>query len=393
MRYACVAIPHFPIQVELRRKPKLRGRPVVLIHSSGSQRMVFDTSPRASAVAPGMSVQEALARCSAAVLLEADLSTYRQCFERILDNLGNVSPTVEDGGPGLAYVDLRGLVPMYGDEARVTKALLEAVPLGFYPLVGIADGKFSSYVATSYAHYGGAYQAPGDMRNFLAPLLVETLPVSSKVIARLHSFGIQRLGQVAALGVGPLQAQFGSTGHFMWKLALGIDYCPLVPRRTEQIVREEIDFPVPTVSLGAILLALEHLLVRAFSRPILRGRYARAALLQGEVPQGSLWLKRVNFREAVGSKSKAYEVLKGILSTETLPGPLGSVSLTLSGFTGEAGHQGSFFRDVRQRQQLREMMAQLEVRLGQRPPVFMVREVEPWSRIPERQRALVPYAP
>ena len=393
MRYGCVEIPHFPVQVELRRQPELRGRPVVLIHSSGSRRVVFDTSPRASAVAPGMSIQEALARCKDAVLLGADLPAYRQAFERILDNLGNVSPMVEDGGPGLAYVDLRGLASMYGGEARLATALLEAVPPGFFPQVGIADGKFSSSVAASYANYGGAYRAPEDVRGFLATLPVEILPVSWEVVTRLQGFGLERLEQVAALGVGPMQAQFGPSGRFMWELACGIDRRPLVPRRTEETVREEMDFPAPTVSLGAVLLMLEHLLARAFSRPILRGRYVRAALMEGELLQRAPWLKRVSFREAVGSKGKAYEVLKGALGSGALPGPLESMRLTLSGLTGESGQQGSFFTDVRQRNQLRETMAQLEARLGQRPPVFTVREVEPWSRIPERRRALVPYSP
>ena len=61
--------------------------------------------------------------------------------------------------------------------------------------------------------------------------------------------------------------------------------------------------------------------------------------------------------------------------------------------TGEAGLQSSLFNDVRREENLREAVRQLEVRLGRRPPIYQVREVEPWSRIPERRQALVQYVP
>ena len=39
------------------------------------------------------------------------------------------------------------------------------------------------------------------------------------------------------------------------------------------------------------------------------------------------------------------------------------------------------------------MIKQLAVRLGHRPPIYQVRGVEPWSRIPERRQALVEFDP
>ena len=39
------------------------------------------------------------------------------------------------------------------------------------------------------------------------------------------------------------------------------------------------------------------------------------------------------------------------------------------------------------------MMKQLEGRLRGKPPIYQVREIEPWSRIPERRQALVQFDP
>jgi hypothetical protein len=38
-------------------------------------------------------------------------------------------------------------------------------------------------------------------------------------------------------------------------------------------------------------------------------------------------------------------------------------------------------------------LRQLGARLGVQPPIYHVREVEPWSRLPERRQALVPFSP
>ncbi|HZA24247.1 MAG TPA: DNA polymerase Y family protein, partial [Dehalococcoidia bacterium] len=64
---------------------------------------------------------------------------------------------------------------------------------------------------------------------------------------------------------GSIQAQFGVEGLKAWQLANGIDHSPLVPRPFRELVSESLTFPSPTVTLSAILVAIEFLLTRAFS--------------------------------------------------------------------------------------------------------------------------------
>jgi hypothetical protein len=47
------------------------------------------------------------------------------------------------------------------------------------------------------------------------------------------------------------------------------------------------------------------------------------------------------------------------------------------------------WRDVKRDDDLRETVSQLRARLKVAPPIYQVRELEPWSRIPERRYALV----
>ncbi|MDA0988868.1 MAG: DNA polymerase Y family protein [Chloroflexi bacterium] len=393
MRVACVLIPHFAVQIEVRRCPDLQGKPVVLVHSKGSRRFIYDASPRASGVSPGMALSTALGRCKEAVLLDANLPLYQTASKVLLDALSRVSPVVEDSAPGLAYVDVHGLLEMYGGETRMVTALLQAVPNGFAPQVGIGDGKFPAYIAATHAHYHGAAQGTEEPSSYLANVSVGMLPVPFKTIKRLQGFGLTSLGQVAAVGVGPMQAQFGHEGRFMWGLSVGRDTRLIVPRQNQETVMEYLEFPGPSATLPSLLLAVEVLLGRIFSLAHMRGRYVRSVTLEGDGEMTSSWQKSVSFRDAIGSKERIFTVLEGALDSVVLPHPLIGLRLTLGGITGESGQQGSLFAEVRQRDRLKTTMAQMEERLGTRPPVYVVREVEPWSRIPERRHALIPFAP
>ena len=393
MKIACVLVTHLPIKTELRRYPELRGRPVVITESYGSKELVLDSSSEARGVIAGMSLQEAVSRCKNTILLQADAPYYESGFDALVRSLEQRSPLVEKAELGSAYVGLDGLEAMYGGEARLITSLLQAVPQEFNPRIGVALGKFPAYVAAVTSGGGRATRVPGDVAGFLKEFSIDLLPLSWENKTRLHRFGLHTLGQLAALPLGSVQAQLRAEGKKAWELASGIDRSPLLPCRREEVVTEFLTFPSPTITQYAILTAMETLLGRAFARPQIRGKYVRTAAIESQVLRHPPWTKRFAFKEAVGNKEKALFALKSRLDTIALPGPLEDMKLTLAGFTGESGIQSSLFLDVRKREQLREMMQQLEALLGCRPPIFQVRDVEPWSRIPERRQALVPFEP
>ena len=390
MAVACVLVTHLPLKTELLRQPALRGKAVLVVGRSGTQRTVIDRSSAAHDVVAGMALEQALARCPYAAIVEANEPAYREVWERMLDRLEQRSPVVEDAELGLAYVELRGLEQLYGDEPELLKAVLGAVPQTYRPRLGVAEGKFPAFAAALHAEACRAVRVPENAAAFLAPLPVMFLPASWKIKERLLGFGLDVMGSIARLPFNAMQGEFGREGARLCRLANGRDDAPWVPRRHEEAFVSEVAFAIPTTSLPAIHIALEGLLTRAFAGK-LRGRFARVALLKGHIGAGPPWSKRIAFREPVGSRDRALFILRSRLENLTLPGPLERLSLTLSGITGEAGRQESLFLDVRRRAQLDDAVRQLRARLGEESPVYRIREVEPWSRIPERRRALVPY--
>jgi len=393
---ACMLVTHLPVKAEIRRYPQLRGKPVIITESYGSRDLVLDSSAEVKGVSAGMPLAEGMARCKNASLIQADAPYYNTTFDKLIKALELRSPVVARDGLGCAYVGLEGLELMYGGEARMIASLLQAAPAEFNPRVGVAGGKFPAYIAAVTTPGGRATRVPRDsasMAAFLKGLSIGLLPLSWANKTRLHRFGIHTLDQLSALPEGAVQAQLGTEGRKAWLLACGVDNSPLTPNRTQQIVEESLTFPSPTITWTPILTGLGTLLGRAFARPEIGGRYVRTATIESRVYRLPPWVKRFGFKEALGSRDRALFALKSRLDSVTLPGPLEDMKLTLEGFTGESGIQTNLFSDVRKQEQLKEMMRQLEALLGGKPPIYQMKEIEPWSRIPERRQALVPFDP
>ena len=160
---------------------------------------------------------------------------------------------------------------MYGGEARLAVALLGAVPDYLRPRVGLADGKFSAFVAARTAAALGAVKVPPDVEAFLAPHSVDLLPIANGVKEAMHRFDLHTLGDVASWRVRLLVDQFGGDGRLAWELARGVDRRPLVAMKHEESVTECLAMPPASASLEMLMAAVDRLLQRTFTRPDVRG--------------------------------------------------------------------------------------------------------------------------
>lgn len=391
-KIACALITHLPLKAEMKRHAELGDGPAIVFADSGRGPRVLDSSPEVGAAA-GMPLQEAVSRYKNAALIEADRPYYHAVFDRIVDSLLQRSPLVERADLGRAYVGVHGLEDVYGGEARAMTALLNGMPEGYGPRIGLAGAKYPAYVAAVTGREGQVTKVPEDAAGFLRDVTVDLLPIGWDSRARLHGFGLHTMGQVASLHVGAIQAQLGPEGRVAWELSNGIDHSRLDAVRREEVVSESVTFPSPATTLSALLPAAEMLLARVFAHPAVRGRYVRSMFVEGRVMNRPPWRKTFAFKSPVGAVDRALSTIESWLETVRLPGPLEDLCLTVSGVTGDSGIQSSLLTDVRKREQLRETMRQLETRLRTKPPVYKVMELEPWSRIPERRLALVQFEP
>src|SRR6476620_10534095 len=101
----------FDASVELRRRPELRGKPVVVC-GSGPRAVVTTASYEARRLAgihSAMPAAVARRRLPDAVYLQPDFTAYREASGQVMEILRGNAETVEVIGLDEAYIDLTGL--------------------------------------------------------------------------------------------------------------------------------------------------------------------------------------------------------------------------------------------------------------------------------------------
>ena len=395
MKLACVLIPHLRALIELRRRPHLRKRSILIADRSHGRPAVADFLPDRSVMRQAMPLGQALSLCSDAAVLEADEPRYRGVFDGVLAALQGVSDRVEAADMGTAYVGLSGLEGMYGGEARLARALLNAVPLDLQPKVGLGRGKFPAFMAARKSKPHGAVRIPTNVKSFLAPHPIGLLPVSPKLKEEMHRLGLHRMGDVATLARDVFADRFGPEGRRAWELCNGIDRIPLVPLAFEEAVVERTSLPFHTSSMEALLVALDTLLRRAYARPDMEGRCAGTADISCAAVGWPAWGKNLRFKHPADSWQRASFVLRGRLEMDPPTQPVEEMSLTLSNFTPESGTQMEMLKDARDdmHERLVEVDRKLKPLMGGGHALHTIARVAPWHPAPEMRALQVPVDP
>ncbi len=200
----------FYVSIELRRRPELRGLPVI-VAGSGPRAVVTTASYEARKYGVGSAMPAARARrlCPQAVVLAPDFTTYREASREVMEIVRGHVERVEVVGLDEAYLDLSGL---YSPRAAMRRLIAEiGARTELTCSVGIGPNKLVAKVASDAEKPAGfvvltreqacarfAQAAPG-----LVP------GIGPKTAARLAELGLTTLGAVGAAPERVLVERFG----------------------------------------------------------------------------------------------------------------------------------------------------------------------------------------
>lgn len=406
MDVACLVVPDFLVALARREHPELARRPIVVGGAPEEHAQVTACSAEAAAagVTVGTTLRRALALCPRAVFLPIQEGFARAEAANLAALVEERSPLVEAVAPGHLHFEIRGLARLAGlSEADYLRQLRESIAreMRLPVRLGAAAGVFAAHVAACYGvpRRGAAPPADpaptlvpaGAERDFLAGAPVEALPVDPVIHLRLRLFGLESLGQVAEIPVSAMQAQFGPDGARARALARGEDPSRIIPRREELRVSQELELPAPAASSEPLVVGTEALLQRALAHDDVRGQAVRRVDWWLNLESGERVARRIVFREPTNDLRRMLFILRGKIEQLQLDAAAAGIGVTLSGLCSEYAHQGNLWHTGPRRQrELEEAIDQLNARAGE-PQVYRVVEVQPWSRIPERQLALVAF--
>ncbi|MBE7187381.1 DNA polymerase IV [Jatrophihabitans endophyticus] len=223
----------FFASVEIRRRPELAHRPVVV--GGGHRGVVAAASyeARRYGVRSAMSMSQALRLCPRAVVLPPDRAAYQAASAQVMGILRDVTPLVEPLSLDEAFLDVAGAVRGLGRPADIARRIRARVQseMGLTCSVGVAPTKFVAKLASARCKPDGLLVVPAArVLDFLHPLPVTALwGVGARTNESLGRLGIRTVHDLAETPPDTLRRAVGAAAaEHLAALAAGID-----PRRVE----------------------------------------------------------------------------------------------------------------------------------------------------------------
>ncbi len=242
----------FFASVELKKKPELKGKPVIVGGDGDpAKRGVVSAASyeaRRFGIRSGMPLRTAYKRCPNAVFLPVDFEAYERESEKFMAILQEYTPLIESFGLDEAFMDVTENPKDALDIAREIKQRIKN-ELGLTVSVGIASNKLLAKMASDMNKPNGfTVIRDKDIDKTLSNLSVRKLwGVGEKTEKRLNELGIKTIGGLAKLPVQHLIRNFGdSFGRMLFEYSHGIDNSTVVPFYEPNSMGREITFQEDT---------------------------------------------------------------------------------------------------------------------------------------------------
>ena len=257
----------FYASVEMRARPELRGKPVVIgaDPKQGKGRGVVATcsyEARAFGIRSAMPISQAFVLCPHAVFLPPDFPRYVKASADVMAILKAQGLPFEQVSIDEAFLDVSrlGTFPAATDLAvRIKDTIL--THLGLTCSIGLAPTKVVAKIASDVHKPGGlTVVEPENLFSFLAPMPVRKIPgIGKKSEAVLFEMGIRTIRDLAAYDIQVLIARFGRSAVTLQDIAAGIDRSEVEEREGVKSVSRETTFADDTDDVQLIAATMDTL--------------------------------------------------------------------------------------------------------------------------------------
>jgi DNA polymerase IV (DinB-like DNA polymerase) len=279
-----VDLDYFYAQVEERRNPSIKDKPVVVCVYSGrtEESGVVATAnyiARKYSVNSGIPIVLAKKRLDGvdSVFIRMDHDYYKQVSDRIMVILKSGSDGFEQMGIDEGYLDISqrsGLSYHRATEiARSIKGEIKNQE-GLTCSVGVGPNKLVAKIASDVEKPNGlTVVRPEEVLQFLYPLPVDrVVGVGRKTSERLELMGIRTIGELAALDVQRLMEEFGdSLGTYLHNASKGMDEDPIRERGDAESISRIATLKQDTRDIGLIMQRADQLCLEVHERLLQRG--------------------------------------------------------------------------------------------------------------------------
>ena len=239
----------FYASVEVRDRPELTGRPVIVGGLSGRSVVLSATyQARTFGVRSAMPMSRARRLCPQATVIPPRHRLYSAVSKEVMAIFRAVTPVVEPLSLDEAFLDVSGATRRLGPPTRIAELIRASIrdQQGITCSVGVAGCKFVAKLASALCKPDGLLVVPdGQVLDFLHPLPVAVLwGVGEQTGQALARLGLRTVADIAHTPLAVLQRELGqAAGAHLSALAWGRDDRRVTPGSPDKSVGAEETFP------------------------------------------------------------------------------------------------------------------------------------------------------
>jgi DNA polymerase-4 len=296
----------FYVSVELRRRPELRGQPVI-VAGSGPRAVVTTASYEARRFGVGSAMPAARARrlCPGAIVLPPDFPYYRETSRQVMSIVRAYVDSVEVVGLDEAYLDLSDIPAPHAAMRRLAVEIERMTQLGCS--IGVGPSKLVAKVASDAEKPRGfVVLTRRQACERFAPAPCGLVPgIGPKTAERLRRMRIGTLGQLAGAPAHELAAQFGARlGRELQRRARFEDDAPVTEERKVVSESRETTFDRDLVGLAELEPILVELVTRLCAALVAQGRRGRTIGIKVRLDDFSTHTRARTLTEAVADAER-----------------------------------------------------------------------------------------
>ena len=316
----------FYASVEQRDNPELKGKPVAV--GGGHRGVVAAASyeARKFGVRSAMPSVTAKRRCPEIVFVKPRFDAYKEVSNQIRAIFADYTELIEPLSLDEAYLDVtedrKGLGSARAIAEDIRRRIREECNLT--ASAGVSYCKFIAKLASDQNKPDGLCVITPDK----GPAFVATLPVKRfhgvgpKTAEKMERLGIFTGADLAAWSREQLDAHFGSSGEWYWKIARGIDERPVRPDRPYKSVSAERTFDEDERDPGKLAAELERVSGYAWARVERAQVIGRTVTLKVKYADFTMITRSKSFALPIANQAEFNEAGQALLAT-LIPVPKG----------------------------------------------------------------------
>lgn len=276
----------FFVAVEVRRRPELRGKPVI-VGGIGNRGVVSSASyeARAFGVRSAMPTSHARRLCPHAVFISPEHGDYGTVSKAVMDIFRSITPLVEPLSLDEAFLDVAGARRLLGSPTEIARRVRAEVEQSqrITCSVGVAGTKFIAKLASTRCKPDGMLVVPvASTLDFLHPLPVTALwGVGERTATALARLGLRTVKDLAELPLPTLRRTVGEASAIhLHELAWGRDPRRVSSETVDKSISSEVTFDVDISEEAVINRELLRLSERTAARLRESGQVGRTVSIK-----------------------------------------------------------------------------------------------------------------